>query len=213
MCERQETKKYTSRKSPPYPANECKGTEKIGNDGKMYISVGNKNGVHRWVLKESKSPKTSLKSKSPKGVCKPDQIINPATGRCVLKTGPVGKKLLGFESPTKKSPTKSKSPTKNPLESLKKLKSEFNQIAIKYSKYGLNDSEAFTALMRGIEGTNVDDLYWGLFPEYNKNRTALTGYAAIIKKAKEIFAFVKKNGSNEEVSKYLKETRNLRYDY
>ena len=59
MCERQETKKYTSRKSPPFPANECKGTEKEGNDGKMYKSVGNKNGVHRWVLKESKSPKKS----------------------------------------------------------------------------------------------------------------------------------------------------------
>jgi hypothetical protein len=151
MCERQETKKYTSRKSPPYPANECKGTEKEGNDGKMYISVGNKNGVHRWVLKESKSksPKKSSikitkcmkdyidldedpgtwktasdevleiardfckdesdakhiakyqktfgskKSKSPKGVCKADQILNPATGRCVLKTGAIGKKLLG----------------------------------------------------------------------------------------------------------------------
>ena len=118
MCERQETKKYTSRKSPPYPANECKGTEKIGTEGKMYISVGNKNGVHRWVkmindeekikkhikmidkkyLDTKSSKKSSIKTKSPtkspKGVCKPDQIINPATGRCVLKTGAIGKKLL-----------------------------------------------------------------------------------------------------------------------
>ena len=72
MCERQETKKYTSRKSPPFPANECKGTEKEGNDGKMYKSVGNKNGVHRWVLKESKSPKKSSSIKITK--CMKDYI-------------------------------------------------------------------------------------------------------------------------------------------
>lgn len=107
MCERQETKKYTSRKSPPYPANECKGSVKKGNDGKMYKSIGNKNGVHRWVkmiYDEEKIKKhikmidkkyLDTKSKSPpKGVCKADQIINPDTGRCVLKTGAIGKKIL-----------------------------------------------------------------------------------------------------------------------
>lgn len=119
MCEEQTTKKYTSRKSPPYPANECKESEKIGNDGKMYKSVGNKNGVHRWILLKSaeneflknfeKKPKSKSqpKEKSPKGACKENQIINPATGRCVLKTGPIGKKLLGVskspKSPGKKS--------------------------------------------------------------------------------------------------------------
>ena len=44
------TKKYTSRPSPPYPANEPKirGTVKRGNDGTMYKSklMG---GVHKWM--------------------------------------------------------------------------------------------------------------------------------------------------------------------
>jgi len=38
MCERQTSKKYTSRPSPPYPANECAGEVMNGNDGQMYIS-------------------------------------------------------------------------------------------------------------------------------------------------------------------------------
>jgi len=42
-------KKYTTRKSPPYPANEYCGKRKRGNDGKMYLSKPNKNGVCRWV--------------------------------------------------------------------------------------------------------------------------------------------------------------------
>lgn len=41
-----------SRPSSPYPANECCGMKMRGNDGHMYVSVENKNGV--WVHKESK---------------------------------------------------------------------------------------------------------------------------------------------------------------
>ena len=47
-CERMHTKKYTSRGSPPYPANECRGHEKMGNDGKNYVSTRASNGVYRW---------------------------------------------------------------------------------------------------------------------------------------------------------------------
>jgi hypothetical protein len=38
-CVKQDTKKYTERPSPPYPANECCGQVKVGNDGKLYRSV------------------------------------------------------------------------------------------------------------------------------------------------------------------------------
>ena len=41
-CSRQSTSKYMSRNSPPYPANNCCGTTKRGNDGHMYRSSGNK---------------------------------------------------------------------------------------------------------------------------------------------------------------------------
>ena len=41
--------KYSNRKSPPYPANECKeGMRMVGNDGNMYtVSKPDKNGVKR----------------------------------------------------------------------------------------------------------------------------------------------------------------------
>jgi len=38
-CVKQDTKKYTERPSPPFPANECCGEVKVGNDGKLYRSV------------------------------------------------------------------------------------------------------------------------------------------------------------------------------
>jgi len=41
-------KKYLLRGSPPYPANEHCGETKKGNDGKMYVSVPDKNKVCRW---------------------------------------------------------------------------------------------------------------------------------------------------------------------
>lgn len=47
-CEKQITKKYTERNSPPYKANECCGHIKVGNDGNDYISLPDKNMVCRW---------------------------------------------------------------------------------------------------------------------------------------------------------------------
>ena len=45
-------KKYVTRDSPPFPANEHCGETKKGNDGKMYVSVADKNKVCRWKLKD-----------------------------------------------------------------------------------------------------------------------------------------------------------------
>jgi hypothetical protein len=47
-CVRQFSKKYTSRKSPPYPANECCGMVKRGNNGLDWLSKRASNGVCRW---------------------------------------------------------------------------------------------------------------------------------------------------------------------
>jgi hypothetical protein len=65
MCDSQKTKKYTTRPSPAFPANECCGEVKVGNDGRMYISVANKNGVCSWKLHKAGSPKKEVSKKSP----------------------------------------------------------------------------------------------------------------------------------------------------
>jgi hypothetical protein len=48
-CVKSSDKKYESRPSPPYPANECRGKVIVGNDGEMYISKPTASGVYRWV--------------------------------------------------------------------------------------------------------------------------------------------------------------------
>ena len=40
--------KYKNRKSPPYPAQDCKGYVKQGNDGETYESMKNSAGVYTW---------------------------------------------------------------------------------------------------------------------------------------------------------------------
>jgi hypothetical protein len=47
-CIKQSSKKYMSRPSPPYPAQECKEQEKMGNDGQLYKSVMKANGIYAW---------------------------------------------------------------------------------------------------------------------------------------------------------------------
>lgn len=42
------SKKYTTRKSPPFPANDYCGKQMKGNDGNMYESKPNKNNVCSW---------------------------------------------------------------------------------------------------------------------------------------------------------------------
>lgn len=49
-CRRSTLKKYSSRPSPAYPAQDCKGQTKTGNDGQLYVSSPTKKGVYRWIL-------------------------------------------------------------------------------------------------------------------------------------------------------------------
>ena len=44
------SKKFKDRKQPPYLAEECPDTSRIGNDGRMYKSEANKRGKYRWLL-------------------------------------------------------------------------------------------------------------------------------------------------------------------
>ena len=44
-CVKENTKKYKTRPSPPFPANKCKGKTKKGNNGKMFKSKPDVNGV------------------------------------------------------------------------------------------------------------------------------------------------------------------------
>ena len=63
-CSRKATLKYTSRPSPPFPANECCGQRMRGNDGGLYVSSADRNGRCAWK-KVSASPKRKA-SASPK---------------------------------------------------------------------------------------------------------------------------------------------------
>lgn len=48
MCDYQTTSHYQDRPSPPYPANQCCGRMKRGNDDQLWISIPDKNGTCRW---------------------------------------------------------------------------------------------------------------------------------------------------------------------
>ena len=51
-CVTSDNKKYQSRPGPPYPAQKCPGYFKSGNDGKIYRSVQDKNGIYKWKKME-----------------------------------------------------------------------------------------------------------------------------------------------------------------
>lgn len=48
-CEKSNLKKYINRPGPAFPAQNCKKHLKVGNDGNLYRSSPNKNGIYRWV--------------------------------------------------------------------------------------------------------------------------------------------------------------------
>lgn len=49
FCIKQTTKKYMTRPSPPYSANDCPDTKMKGNDGKIYISIPTyTTGIYKW---------------------------------------------------------------------------------------------------------------------------------------------------------------------
>ena len=59
------TKKYQTRKSPPYHAKDCKGAAKKGKNGKVYVSAPDSRGVYKWVV-TSNGARTTQKQKTQK---------------------------------------------------------------------------------------------------------------------------------------------------
>lgn len=97
-CERQSTKKYISRGSPSFPANECHGETMMGNDGRMYASVSNKNGIYRWLAVKSatkiSSPRkrTSPRKSSPmRKSSPPTKVSSPRKSASPRKSSPMRK--------------------------------------------------------------------------------------------------------------------------
>lgn len=78
VCKIQTLKKYKERDSPPYPAQECKGKQKKGNDGKLYKSESDKKGIYRWKLISNKTKKNK-KSQSKKYVIYQSKRISSKT--------------------------------------------------------------------------------------------------------------------------------------
>ena len=64
--------------------------------------------------KKPKSPKIPKRPKSPKSPkrCKQDEILNPKTNRCVMRSGKIGREILGKKKKSS-SPKKKKSSSPN----------------------------------------------------------------------------------------------------
>lgn len=67
MCTKVNSKKYQTRKSPPFHARDCKGSVKKGKDG-TYVSKADARGVYKWmkVTKGIKSTKNTRKKNTKK---------------------------------------------------------------------------------------------------------------------------------------------------
>ena len=82
-CSKSPKTKYINRPGPPFPAQNCRNSIKIGNDRKRYVSVPDKKGIYKWKLvrsgykgkrshkKKSKSRKRSSSTKRKRKKSKP----------------------------------------------------------------------------------------------------------------------------------------------
>ena len=96
-CVKDNTKKYKTRPSPPFPANKCKGKTKKGNNGKMFKSKPDANGVHKWVAVVSagatKTKATKTKATKPKAK---KTTTKKRKSKKTKKTEPVSEKKSFF---------------------------------------------------------------------------------------------------------------------
>jgi len=91
-CVKDNTKKYKTRPSPPFPANKCKGKTKKGNNGKMFKSKPDANGVHKWVAVVSVGA-TKTKATKPKAK---KTTTKKRKSKKTKKTEPVSEKKSFF---------------------------------------------------------------------------------------------------------------------
>jgi hypothetical protein len=63
-CKKISTKKYLTRKSPPYSAMSCKNKTKKGKNGETYKSIPNRLGIYQWkIIKNKSKDKHTIKHK------------------------------------------------------------------------------------------------------------------------------------------------------
>lgn len=68
-CKKDTTKKYATRKGPPYHAKKCIGLVKVGNDGLKYTTSIDANGVYKWIkIKNGTKKANKNKTVKEKGV-------------------------------------------------------------------------------------------------------------------------------------------------
>ena len=97
MCDRKTSKKYTSRPSPPYPANQCsEGTRKKGNDTTYYVTESDKNGTLRWVKVTKSAPKKSPAAKK-KAQKSPAAAKKKSAAAKKAQKSPAAKKKSGIK--------------------------------------------------------------------------------------------------------------------
>ena len=110
LCKNSSYGYYTGKEPSPKGLGYCAHSERVGslrrgNDGDMWIVQQDKN--HRLSWKKVGTPGTPKKKKTPQtpgtpkkrntpgtSKCRSDQIVNPSTNRCVLKSGKIGRELL-----------------------------------------------------------------------------------------------------------------------
>lgn len=123
--------------------------KKTGKLGKIALAL-KKKGRSRSKSKSRSKARSKVRSKVRSKACPPDKILNPKTGRCVKRTGSIGRKLLGkskskkVKSRRRKSLKKSKKRrsrktkmqkfVEKQLEKRKKCKNEWNLIYTEETK-------------------------------------------------------------------------------
>jgi len=65
-CTKSSKTKYINRPGPPYPAQNCKNLKRVGNDGLLYISKKDVNGIYKWYTLSSKQSRKRSNKQSRK---------------------------------------------------------------------------------------------------------------------------------------------------
>lgn len=135
-CKNSSTGYYTGKEPSPKGFGYCAhseevGKRRIGNDGDMWIVQQDRIGRLAWK-KNAATPKNAARRTSktptrnnarrtpgtPRGrntpKCRPDQIVNPRTNRCVSKHGKIGQQLLSHKGSKRETVRRGMAPSTAP---------------------------------------------------------------------------------------------------
>jgi hypothetical protein len=91
-CKKETSKKYLTRKSPPYHAKDCKDIVKLGNDGQSYISESDKRGVYKWnKYNKNKTKKVNNKTKKVNNAINTYKIMDNASTPYIAMVKPASR--------------------------------------------------------------------------------------------------------------------------